>query len=520
MGKSKKVGKDRRDPFYYKAKELNYRARSAFKLIQINRRFNILTDSKVLVDLCAAPGGWLQVAAEHMPAKSLILGVDLCPIRPIQGCITFQDDITKQSCVDKIKGTLRHFKADCFLHDGAPNVGKNRLHDYYSQSLLCLHALKVACTFLRKGGSFITKVFRSKDYDKLRWVVGELFHSVYCHKPQASRYKSCEIYVVCQKFKFSSIKEIEKKFFDPRCVFAEVREKTKPIQLRDFDQKKKKAKGYSDELQAVISNESTIDEFLESENPMVFLHKANLKVNVDENRLEELKLDFDMVECLKDVGQCSKKDIKTLLKWHTKMRKQLGMVNEELQKEEQEEEEQLDSDEEMARELHKIEEEEARDLKQKKRAVRKAKLRVTARQREHTGLVDDDNEMFNLQDLKTKSKLDKFDSAAMDVEHESFADEDSEEEIDSEEEYSGMDDDVSDDEENPLLVGETEEAPKWFQDKLFEDIEEEGEEDDVMQGDKYYQYKKKQLKEEENKFKSLNDNISVNHKEPEPSENG
>jgi len=522
MGKSKKIGKDRKDPYYYKAKELNYRARSSFKLIQLNRQFNFLTDSKVLVDLCAAPGGWLQVAAEHMPAKSLIMGIDLCPIKPIQGCITFQDDITKQSCVDKIKGTLQHFKADCFLNDGAPNVGKNWLHDAYSQSVLTLHAMKLACIFLRKGGTFVTKVFRSKDYDKLQYVMRELFHNVHSTKPKASRNVSAEIFVVCQKFKWNSIKEIDRKFFDPRYVFEEVKEKVKPIQLRDFEPKKKKAKGYSDELQPVISNESTIDEFLQSENPMAFLHKPNLKVIVEESRLEELKLDHDMVECLKDVGQCSKKDIKTLLKWHTKMRKQLGIVVEEQEEEDQEEEEELDSDEEMVRELQKIEEEEARDLKQKQRAVRKAKIKITTRQSnlKHTGLVDDDNEMFSLQDVKTKSKLEKLDTAAMDVEHESPSEVEYDEDYsDSEEDYSDMDGDVSDDEENPLLVGETEEDPKWFQDKLFEDIEEEGEEDDVMQGDKYYQHKKEQLKEEEKKAKESNSNTAVKQKEPVPSEN-
>ena len=524
MGKSKKIGKGRKDPYYFKAKELNYRARSSFKLIQLNRRFNFLTDSKILVDLCAAPGGWLQVAAEHMPTKSLILGVDLCPIKPIRGCITWQDDITKQSCVKQIKDYLITIKADCFLHDGAPNVGKNRLHDYYNQNVLALHAMKVACIFLRKGGTFVTKVFRSKDYDKLQWVMRQLFHNVHATKPKASRDVSSEIFVVCQKFKFSSIKEIDRQFFDPKCVFEEVADKEKPIQLRDFEPKKRKAKGYGDELQAVIYNEATAEEFLQSDSPMVFLHKPNLKIVVDESNLEKLKLDHDMVECLKDVGQCSKKDIKTLLKWHTKMRKQLGIVVDDAEEEDQEEEEELDSDTEMEKQLQKIEEEEARDFKQKRRAVRKAKEKARQRNLKNTThLIVDDNEMFNLQDVKTKSKLNKLDTGTMD-------DESSDEEDDhsADEETESSDEESSDEEcsdmeceENPLLVGETEKAPLWFQDKLFEDIEEEGEADDVMQGDKYYQHKKEQLKEEREKAASLKDDeVVVEQKENVPPNNG
>merc|ERR1712096_455946 len=149
------------------------------------------------------------------------------------------------------------------------------------------------------------------------------------------------------------------------------------------------------------------------------------------------------------------------------------------------------------------------------------KIKSRQRNSNHTSLVDDDKEMFSLQDVKTKSKLNNLDTAAMDVEHESSAEEEDneeeeEEESDSEEEYSDIED-GSEDEENPLLVKETEEAPKWFNDKLFEDIEEEGEADDVMQGDKYYQHKKEQLKEEEKKSTSSNDVTAVKPKELVPS---
>lgn len=222
-----------------------------------------------------------------MPVSSVIIGVDLVPIKAIHNCITLTEDITTAKCRKELQKELKTWKADLVLNDGAPNVGKAWLHDSFSQVRLTLSALQLASEFLVKGGWFVTKVFRSKDYNALMWVLGKLFKKVCATKPQASRNESAEIFVVCQYFLAPD--KIDPKFFDPAYLFEETNpeaseQKQKADLLKPIEkQKKAKAEGYREgDLGCFASVRAS--EFIQSKNHIETLSRAN------EVRIEIFKL--------------------------------------------------------------------------------------------------------------------------------------------------------------------------------------------------------------------------------------
>src|SRR6201989_3630765 len=179
-----------------------------------------------------------------MPANSIIIGVDLAPIKSIPRCITFQSDITTDKCRATIRSHLKTWKADTVLHDGAPNVGTAWAQDSFNQAELALQSLKLATEFLVEGGTFVTKVFRSKDYNSLLWVFNQLFTKVEATKPPSSRNVSAEIFVVCRGFK--APKRIDAKCLDHNVLFAYLSDPTPNNEAKVFNPevKKRKRDGY------------------------------------------------------------------------------------------------------------------------------------------------------------------------------------------------------------------------------------------------------------------------------------
>lgn len=208
MGKS---SKDKRDIYYRKAKEEGWRARSAFKLLQIDEEFNIFEGVKRVVDLCAAPGSWSQVLSRklYLPAKAaqesveplpLIVAIDLQPMTPIEGVIQVQGDITSARSAELV---IKHFdgcQADLVVCDGAPDVTGLHDMDEFVQSQLILAALTIVTHVLRPGGNFIAKIFRGKDTSLLYCQLKLFFPTVTFAKPKSSRNSSIEAFAVCENY--------------------------------------------------------------------------------------------------------------------------------------------------------------------------------------------------------------------------------------------------------------------------------------------------------------------------------
>lgn len=197
MGKS---SKDKRDKYYRKAKEEGYRARSAYKLLQLNEEFKFLENITNVVDLCAAPGSWSQVLSQCTPPHSTIVSVDLQPISPIEGVVTIQADITHPETVKQI---LSHFEgqlADIVVSDGAPDVTGLHDLDEYLQAQLVYSALQLATAVLKLDGVFVAKIFRGRDIDLMYAQLGRLFTDVTCAKPRSSRGSSLESFIVCRGY--------------------------------------------------------------------------------------------------------------------------------------------------------------------------------------------------------------------------------------------------------------------------------------------------------------------------------
>ncbi|KAJ4308413.1 tRNA (uridine-2'-O-)-methyltransferase trm7 [Neodidymelliopsis sp. IMI 364377] len=252
MGKS---SKDKRDAYYRLAKEEGWRARSAYKLLQIDEEFNLFEGVTRVVDLCAAPGSWSQVLSrvlikgetfgragweqkraetrQHVlgldqkeekeegtatevqqpkPRENVrIVAIDLQPMSPLEGVTTMRADITHPSTIPLMLKALdpdtydpnsptSSSPVDLVISDGAPDVTGLHDLDIYVQSQLLWAALNLALCVLKPGGKFVAKIFRGKDVDLLFAQLKIVFDRVRVAKPRSSRASSIEAFVVCEGF--------------------------------------------------------------------------------------------------------------------------------------------------------------------------------------------------------------------------------------------------------------------------------------------------------------------------------
>ena len=190
--------KKKRDPFFIQSKIQGYRSRSAFKLIEMNKKFKFLRKNLSLLDLGSSPGGWSQVASNEI-VKGKILAVDTKSMEKINKVDFIKGDFLETEICEKIKNYFND-KIDVVLSDMAVNTSGNKNLDSYNTGELCLKAMALAQKILHKDGVFLSKLFMGSIYVEINEKANKYFKKVVKYKPSSSRKESREIYIYCKGF--------------------------------------------------------------------------------------------------------------------------------------------------------------------------------------------------------------------------------------------------------------------------------------------------------------------------------
>ena len=189
------------DSYVKKAKKAGYRARSAYKLEEIDKKDKLLRPGQNVVDLGAAPGGWCQYARKKLGKKSHLIAVDLLPIEAIEGVQIIQGDFTDQQVRQQISDMLDNQPVDLVLSDMAPNISGIASADQARSIGLAEGVLDWSCSVLSTDGGLLMKVFQGSGFDQLRKDILMSFRSLAVRKPDASRSRSAEVYLLARGFK-------------------------------------------------------------------------------------------------------------------------------------------------------------------------------------------------------------------------------------------------------------------------------------------------------------------------------
>lgn len=184
------------DHYVQEAKRLGYRARAAFKLIEIDARDRLLRPGQVVVDLGSAPGSWSQVAAAGLRGSGTVIALDLLAMDGMAGVEFIQGDFAEDMALAALEAALRGRQVDLVLSDMAPNMSGVASVDQARGMLLAELALEFAGKRLRAGGSLLVKVFQGEGFDEFRRQMREVFVTVGVRKPKASRDRSAEVYLL------------------------------------------------------------------------------------------------------------------------------------------------------------------------------------------------------------------------------------------------------------------------------------------------------------------------------------
>ncbi|MEH6561415.1 MAG: 23S rRNA (uridine(2552)-2'-O)-methyltransferase RlmE [Marinobacter sp.] len=189
------------DPFVKQAQVDGYRSRASYKLLEINKKDRLIHPNMVVMDLGSAPGGWSQVAINLVGHKGRVLASDILPMDAIAGVEFVQGDFTENSVFESIMEALGDSRVDVVISDMAPNISGVTVSDQASSMYLVELALDMASQVLKPKGSYVAKVFQGEGYDEYLKAAREVFDKVVVRKPDSSRARSREVYIVGKGFK-------------------------------------------------------------------------------------------------------------------------------------------------------------------------------------------------------------------------------------------------------------------------------------------------------------------------------
>jgi len=188
--------KQKRDPFFQQSRIQGFRSRSAFKLIEMNKKFKFLKKNSSLLDLGSSPGGWSQVAEKKI-TRGKILSVDIKSMEKINNVNFIQGDFRESKIYENIM-IFFNYKADVVLSDMATNTTGNKGLDSYRTGELCLNAMELAIKILSRNGIFLSKIFMGSMFKEINENAKKYFKKVVKYKPLSSKKESKEIYIFCE----------------------------------------------------------------------------------------------------------------------------------------------------------------------------------------------------------------------------------------------------------------------------------------------------------------------------------
>lgn len=184
------------DHYVHLAQKDGYRARAAYKLLEINAKDKLIRQGTVIADLGSAPGSWSQVAAKLVGASGKVFALDILPMDEVSNVSFIQGDFQEAEVLAKFVTLLDNRLLDLVICDMAPNMSGNAVTDQAKSFYLCELALDFATEHLKAGGNFLVKAFQGAGYQEYVTAMREIFTTVQTRKPEASRNRSSEIYLL------------------------------------------------------------------------------------------------------------------------------------------------------------------------------------------------------------------------------------------------------------------------------------------------------------------------------------